>query len=112
MDVLSIIFIQQPHAQLLIEAEANNRGFIAIDDISVTPGLCQGTDIVFVFYSYSLWLKCQFPMPIKYKQMRLFSFSYSKWNKFGICGLFIWKRHMWLGGRQCWPVSVDERKEC
>ncbi|XP_071348966.1 MAM and LDL-receptor class A domain-containing protein 2 isoform X2 [Trachinotus anak] len=27
--------------QLLIEAEANNRGFIAIDDISLTPGLCQ-----------------------------------------------------------------------
>ncbi|XP_044077011.1 MAM and LDL-receptor class A domain-containing protein 1 isoform X2 [Siniperca chuatsi] len=27
--------------QLLIEAETNNRGFIAIDDISVTPGLCQ-----------------------------------------------------------------------
>ncbi|XP_076601190.1 MAM and LDL-receptor class A domain-containing protein 1 [Chaetodon auriga] len=27
--------------QLLIEAESNNRGFIAIDDISVTPGLCQ-----------------------------------------------------------------------
>nr|XP_046265191.1 MAM and LDL-receptor class A domain-containing protein 1 isoform X2 [Scatophagus argus] len=27
--------------QLLIEAEANNKGFIAIDDISVTPGQCQ-----------------------------------------------------------------------
>ncbi|KAI3374795.1 hypothetical protein L3Q82_021349, partial [Scortum barcoo] len=27
--------------QLLIEAEADNRGFIAIDDISVTPGFCQ-----------------------------------------------------------------------
>ncbi|XP_039670520.1 MAM and LDL-receptor class A domain-containing protein 1 [Perca fluviatilis] len=27
--------------QLLIEAETNNRGFIAIDDISVTQGLCQ-----------------------------------------------------------------------
>uniref|UniRef100_A0A8C4IGG5 MAM domain-containing protein n=1 Tax=Dicentrarchus labrax TaxID=13489 RepID=A0A8C4IGG5_DICLA len=27
--------------QLLIEAETNNRGFIAIDDISVTPGLCR-----------------------------------------------------------------------
>ncbi|XP_034743360.1 MAM and LDL-receptor class A domain-containing protein 1 [Etheostoma cragini] len=27
--------------QLLIEAETNNIGFIAIDDISVTPGLCQ-----------------------------------------------------------------------
>lgn len=27
--------------QLLIEAESNNRGFIAIDDITVTPGLCQ-----------------------------------------------------------------------
>ncbi|XP_038573588.1 MAM and LDL-receptor class A domain-containing protein 1 [Micropterus salmoides] len=27
--------------QLLIEAQANNRGFIAIDDVSVTPGLCQ-----------------------------------------------------------------------
>ncbi|AWP03839.1 putative apical endosomal glycoprotein-like [Scophthalmus maximus] len=27
--------------QLLIEVEANNRGFIAIDDISLTPGLCQ-----------------------------------------------------------------------
>nr|XP_033506790.1 MAM and LDL-receptor class A domain-containing protein 1 [Epinephelus lanceolatus] len=30
--------------QLLIEAETNNRGFIAIDDISVTPGLCQVND--------------------------------------------------------------------
>ncbi|XP_069014100.1 apical endosomal glycoprotein [Embiotoca jacksoni] len=28
--------------QLLIQAEASNRGFIAIDDISLTPGLCQG----------------------------------------------------------------------
>ncbi|TKS79616.1 LDL-receptor class A domain-containing protein 2 Skeletal organic matrix MAM and [Collichthys lucidus] len=27
--------------QLLIEAESTNSGFIAIDDISVTPGLCQ-----------------------------------------------------------------------
>ncbi|XP_058498690.1 MAM and LDL-receptor class A domain-containing protein 2 isoform X1 [Solea solea] len=27
--------------QLLIEAEATNMGFIAIDDISLTPGLCQ-----------------------------------------------------------------------
>ncbi|XP_018531715.2 MAM and LDL-receptor class A domain-containing protein 1 [Lates calcarifer] len=27
--------------QLLIEAEANNKGFIAIDDISLTPGLCR-----------------------------------------------------------------------
>ncbi|XP_041849179.1 MAM and LDL-receptor class A domain-containing protein 2 [Melanotaenia boesemani] len=27
--------------QLLIEAETNIRGFIAIDDISITPGLCQ-----------------------------------------------------------------------
>ncbi|KAM9349890.1 apical endosomal glycoprotein [Symphorus nematophorus] len=27
--------------QLLVEAEGNNRGFIAIDDIRVTPGLCQ-----------------------------------------------------------------------
>ncbi|XP_034558606.1 MAM and LDL-receptor class A domain-containing protein 2 [Notolabrus celidotus] len=30
--------------QLLIEAEANNRGFIAVDDISVTPGICQGNE--------------------------------------------------------------------
>ncbi|KAG7228996.1 hypothetical protein INR49_013229 [Caranx melampygus] len=27
--------------QLLIEAEAHNKGFIAIDDISLTPGICQ-----------------------------------------------------------------------
>ncbi|XP_070701014.1 MAM and LDL-receptor class A domain-containing protein 1 [Pempheris klunzingeri] len=30
--------------QLLIEAEANNRGFIAIDDISVSPGFCQANE--------------------------------------------------------------------
>lgn len=55
MDILAAIFtdsLQQPHTQLLIEAQANNRGFIAIDDVSVTPGLCQGTDIV--YYSFSL----------------------------------------------------------
>lgn len=32
--------------QLLIEAETS-RGFIAIDDIGLTPGLCQGTAILF-----------------------------------------------------------------
>nr|XP_020447005.1 MAM and LDL-receptor class A domain-containing protein 1-like isoform X2 [Monopterus albus] len=40
--------------QLLIEAEANNRGFIAIDDISLTPGLCQvnETELGFVGCSF------------------------------------------------------------
>lgn len=33
--------------QLLIEAETKSRGFIAIDDIRLTPGLCQGTAILF-----------------------------------------------------------------
>lgn len=38
--------------QLLIEAESNNKGFIAIDDISLTEGLCSGADV----FSLSLLL--------------------------------------------------------
>ncbi|XP_074507832.1 MAM and LDL-receptor class A domain-containing protein 1 [Sebastes fasciatus] len=40
--------------QLLIEAESNSRGFIAIDDISVTPGHCQvnETSLEFVGCSF------------------------------------------------------------
>ena len=33
----------------MIEAESNNRGFIAIDDITVTPGLCQGSGVGFAY---------------------------------------------------------------
>lgn len=41
----SLIFCTT-HSQLLIEAQSNNRGFVAVDDISVTAGLCRGTDIL------------------------------------------------------------------
>lgn len=34
--------------QLLIKAENNNFGFIAIDDVSVTPGPCQGINIALI----------------------------------------------------------------
>lgn len=40
--------------QLLIEAETS-RGFIAIDDIFLTPGLCQGTAILF-FVAFPFFL--------------------------------------------------------
>lgn len=35
-----------PHAQLFIEAETNVNGFIAIDDITITPGICQGAAVI------------------------------------------------------------------
>lgn len=41
--------------QLLIEAETS-RGFIAIDDIFLTPGLCQGTAILFFFVAFPFFL--------------------------------------------------------
>ncbi|XP_068593728.1 MAM and LDL-receptor class A domain-containing protein 1 isoform X2 [Cebidichthys violaceus] len=39
--------------QLLIEAETNNVGFIAIDDVSVTPGPCQVNETNFEFVGCS-----------------------------------------------------------
>ncbi|XP_059201290.1 MAM and LDL-receptor class A domain-containing protein 1-like [Centropristis striata] len=39
--------------QLLIEAETNNRGVIAIDDITVTPGVCQVNETSLGFASCS-----------------------------------------------------------
>lgn len=39
-------FLKQPNVQLMIEAETNNRGFIAIDDISLTPGRCEGASLL------------------------------------------------------------------
>lgn len=44
--------------QLLIEAETKSRGFIAIDDIGLTPGLCQGTAILF-FVAFLFFLAKQ-----------------------------------------------------
>ncbi|KAM9845004.1 MAM and LDL-receptor class A domain-containing protein 1 [Aulostomus maculatus] len=39
--------------QLLIEAETHYRGFIAIDDISLTPGLCQVNETIWGFVGCS-----------------------------------------------------------
>ncbi|XP_067330349.1 MAM and LDL-receptor class A domain-containing protein 2 [Channa argus] len=40
--------------QLLIEAETYNTGFIAIDDMSLTPGVCQGNETSLGFVDCSL----------------------------------------------------------
>lgn len=56
--------------QLLIEAETS-RGFIAIDDIGLTPGLCQGTAILCFFVAFPFFLVKQVTENI------LFSFWHS-----------------------------------
>lgn len=44
------------HAQLLIEAETSSRGFIAVDDIAITPGLCQGAAVILNSVSNTIFL--------------------------------------------------------
>lgn len=50
--------------QVLIEAETNNKGFIAVDDITVTLGICPGVAVIFTFCLQNRVLRSALFLPL------------------------------------------------